>query len=146
MSDDLRFTPAILVTGQDERGNEFCWWFANDKFVDAYNEREVSEQEFRGIYPQVGKVYLDKTIMTGDEWRELQCPLSMSIEQLGQWQEAKRILDWVGETPNRIEDMLSGDPARIMRHIPKNIELRRYSSFPRRRSAPLSAEEVEGEY
>ena len=83
----VKFTPAVLVTGQDEKGNEFTWWKAGGKFVDAYNVREIEETEFRNLYSQVEKVYFSDTVMTGEQWRDIQCPLSMSTEQLDQWRE-----------------------------------------------------------
>lgn len=83
----VKFTPAVLVTGQDEKGNEFTWWKADGKFVDAYNVREIEETEFLNLYPQVEKVYFSDTVMTGEQWRDIQCPLSMSTEQLEQWRE-----------------------------------------------------------
>ncbi len=82
---DITFTPAVLVTGQDARQNDFSWWFSDGKYVDAYNEREVSEQEFRAIFKDVQTVYFSDVAMTRAEWESLQCPLSMSNIQIAAW-------------------------------------------------------------
>lgn len=45
---------------------------------------------------------------------------------------------------NRIDDMLSGDPDRIKKHITHDkLHPKPYSSFPRHYSKPLTAEELE---
>ena len=85
---------AVLVTGEDEKGNEFTHArFSNGDYADLYNEVFITEAQFRALYPIVKKVYFSEVTMTGDQWRDIQCPLSMTREQLDQWRENIQYVD-----------------------------------------------------
>lgn len=89
-------TPAVLVTGADSKGNEYCHQFAHGEYMDLYNEVYITPERFRALYPIVQKVYFGETEMTGDQWRDIQCPLSMTIEQIECWRENVQYVDvWV---------------------------------------------------
>ena len=113
--DDLRFTPAVLVTGEDEKGNEFTWFSSLGLFVDGYNERFIDEAEFRAIYPQVGKVYFSDTVMTGDAWREMRCPLSLSNVQIEAWRNQPHAVDEAWQIERMAEHAEGLDNERTMR-------------------------------
>lgn len=109
--DDLRFTPAVLVTGEDERGNEFFWFSSLGQFMDGYNERLITEQEFRKVFPLVGKVYFSDTVMSGDQWRDMQCPLSLSNVQIEEWLNQPVAVDaaWIAEKTAEHADWLDNE-------------------------------------
>ncbi len=85
---------AVLITGEDTKGNEYSHArFHDGTYVDLYNEVKISEKWFRFLYPLVTKVYFSEVTMTGDQWRDIQCPLSMTREQLEQWRENVQYVD-----------------------------------------------------
>jgi len=77
------FTPAVLTTGADDRGNLFAFWKSPDGWVDGYNERITTESFIRShVFPNVQKVYFSNIVFTGAEWVEAGCPMSLSDEQM----------------------------------------------------------------
>lgn len=77
-------TPAVLVTGSDNKGNEFCYFKIFDgRWCDSYNESETSPEFVRKyVFPNVIKVYFADLVMTGTEWVENGCPMEMTSEQI----------------------------------------------------------------
>jgi len=93
------FTPAVLVTGEDNRGNEFCFWKMNGgEWLDGYNEG-IASLKFVELHviPNVKKVYFAHIVMTGDEWKSKGSPLSMTHEEMAAWDEAKTQESWLGD-------------------------------------------------
>jgi len=140
--DNMNFINAVLVTGEDEKGNDFAHVrFYNGDYADLYNEVYISEARFRALYPIVTKVYFSNYTMTGDQWRDIQCPLQMTVEQLEQWKENIQYVDaWADpRTPEKKET------AYDFWHNADGTwkPFRSWASYPRRFSQPLSAEEVD---
>jgi hypothetical protein len=77
------FTPAVLTTGADERGNLFSFWKSTQGWVDGYNECATSEDFIRShVFPNVQKVYFSNVVLTGSQWVEAGCPMSLTDEQM----------------------------------------------------------------
>ena len=77
------YTPAVLTTGADERGNLFSFWKSPQGWVDGYNEQITEEDFIRAhVFPNVQKVYFSNIVLTGAEWVEAGCPMSLSDEQM----------------------------------------------------------------
>lgn len=83
------FTPAVLVTGSDNRGNEFCYFKSLNGWVDSYNEKQVKDDFIRHyVFPIVQKVYFSDLIMKGAEWVANGCPMELTEEQMHAIEEA----------------------------------------------------------
>lgn len=138
MNTPIYSTPAVLVTGADDKGNEYCHQYARDTFMDLYNEVYITAGQFRALYPIVQKVYFGEVEMTGDQWRDIQCPLSMTREQIEQWRENVQYVDvWVDPQPKETAIDFWKNPDGSWKPF------RSWASYPRQYSEPLSAEEVD---
>jgi len=95
----MTITPAVLVTGADSRGNEFCFWKMYDgQWVDGYNEGIASLKFVElQVIPNVKKVYFAHIVMTGDEWRANGSPLSLTRAEMAAWDEAKTQESWLDD-------------------------------------------------
>lgn len=79
----ITHTPAVLVTGSDNRGNEFCYFKSLNGWVDSYNECFITPDFVRAhVFPIVQKVYFSDLIMTGAEWVANGCPMELTAEQI----------------------------------------------------------------
>lgn len=88
----ITFTPAVLVTGSDNRGNEFCFWKSTNGWVDGYNECFITPEFVRAhVFPIVQKVYFSDLIMTGTEWVSNGCPMELTEEQMHAIEEASAL-------------------------------------------------------
>ena len=86
------FTPAVLITGHDERQNPFAFWKSINGWVDAYNECGTSIEFVRKhVFPHVQQAVIGPIVMTGAEWLEAGCPISLSDEQITAIEEATRL-------------------------------------------------------
>ncbi len=86
------FTPAVLITGYDDRENPFAFWQTVAGWVDSYNEREAPESFIhKHVFPNVKKAVIGSIVMTGEEWVEAGCPISLSDEQITAIEEATRL-------------------------------------------------------
>jgi hypothetical protein len=81
------YTPAVFITGADERGNQFAFWKIYDgRWCDAYNMGEVTD-EFakKNVIPNAVTVQFSEAVMTRQEWIENDCPMRMTAEQIARW-------------------------------------------------------------
>ena len=86
------FTPAVLITGHDERQNPFAFWKSINGWVDSYNECGTSIEFVRKhVFPHVQQAVIGPIVMTGAEWVEAGCPISLSDEQITAIEEAYRL-------------------------------------------------------
>lgn len=85
----ITYTPAVLVTGSDNRGNEFCYFKSLNGWVDSYNTCFITPEFIRThVFPIVQKVYFSDLIMTGAEWVANGCPMELTEEQMHAIEEA----------------------------------------------------------
>jgi len=86
------FTPAILITGYDNRENPFAFWKSINGWVDSYNECATDVDFVRKyVFPNVRTAVIGPIVMTGAEWVEAGCPISLSDEQITAIEEATRL-------------------------------------------------------
>ncbi len=86
------FTPAILITGYDNRDNPFAFWKSINGWVDSYNECATDVEFVRKyVFPNVRTAVIGPIVMTGAEWVEAGCPISLSDEQITAIEEATRL-------------------------------------------------------
>ena len=86
------FTPAVLITGYDNRQNPFAFWKSINGWVDSYNECATDIDFVRKhVFPHVQQAVIGSIIMTGAEWVEAGCPISLSDEQITAIEEATRL-------------------------------------------------------
>ena len=113
------FTPAILITGYDNRQNPFAFWKSINGWVDSYNECATDIDFVRKhVFPHVQQAVIGPIVMTGAEWVEAGCPISLSDEQITAIEEATRLeaqyekpqadeADWFTNTASRNDSIVS---------------------------------------
>lgn len=160
------YTPAVLTTGADERGNLFSFWHSPQGWVDGYNERTTDENFIRAhVFPNVQKVYFSNIVLTGAEWVEAGCPMSLTDEQMTAIEQATALEALPEAEAQAVEverdgrwlDSASGaemdiEQYRAMRNAETTeavqqmrngtFKLRPYSSFSRTPADPLTADEA----
>jgi hypothetical protein len=86
------FTPAVLITGYDNHQNPFAFWKSINGWVDSYNECATDIDFVRKhVFPNVQQAVIGPIVMTGAEWVEAGCPISLSDEQITAIEEATRL-------------------------------------------------------
>lgn len=79
----ISYTPAVLVTGKDEKGNEFSYTRINGVWVDLYRECPVGNSFIATfILPNVVRVKFGRESMDRAEWEASGCPFSLSDEEI----------------------------------------------------------------
>ena len=132
------FKKVTLVTGYDDKGNENFFFDVDGVWYNDY-EAAQSEGYVRGVvFPSVIIARFGDVELSGDQWRDLQCPIRMTQEQL--------------------DAVLANQPAAVTAYEAERKEtaldywknadgswkpLKSWASYPRRFSQPLSAEEVD---
>jgi len=112
------FTPAILITGYDNRENPFAFWKSINGWVDSYNECATDVDFVRKyVFPNVRTAVIGPIVMTGAEWVEAGCPISLSDEQITAIEEATRLeavteADQVAAEVERDDKWLDSDISR----------------------------------
>jgi hypothetical protein len=125
------FTPAVLITGYDNRQNPFAFWKSINGWVDSYNECATDIDFVRKhVFPHVQQAVIGPIVMTGAEWVEAGCPISLSDEQITAIEEATRLeaqyekpqadeADWFTNTASERNDEYSIPLDLIERHNAK---------------------------
>jgi len=78
----MNFKKVTLVTGHDDKGNENFFFDVDGVWYNDY-EAEQSEGYMRGVvFPSVIIARFGDVELSGEQWRDLQCPIRMTQEQL----------------------------------------------------------------
>jgi len=77
------YTRAVLITGQDGRGNEYAYTpiTGSRNWLDIYSEREISFDFMRSfIFPNVIKARFGDTELSGTAWRAFRFPIRIKSD------------------------------------------------------------------
>jgi hypothetical protein len=81
----VTYARAVIVTGTDERGNEYAYWLTDDyQWFDVYNERYIPDRQASLVIGNVDHVRFGSFEMSVEEWRRLGNPLRLDLETLGE--------------------------------------------------------------
>lgn len=80
---DVVYTRAVLITGQDEKGNEYTYWQVGDEWMDGYRETPVTAIHIANcVWNSIILIRFGSETMTRDEWIASGSPLEINGEQM----------------------------------------------------------------
>ncbi len=87
------YNRAVLVTGKDERGNEYSYFRYSDGWYDCYNENKVDPfYVTKYVIPAVIYVRFGELIVDRAEWVASGCPMELDAEWVAMRVECLKVL------------------------------------------------------